>query len=111
MKLSTLAPELSPNSKIVMSAISEEVKWNKDREQIVRFADERLALSHPKVQEMIEELKDENHNLKQQLYIELGLFEKLVHISNMPFWKLGKLKQLIREHQSVATNMFKKVQS
>lgn len=44
-----MTPTLEPIvGKVVMSAISEDVKWRKDRKEIVRYADETMAFKQAK---------------------------------------------------------------
>lgn len=83
--------------KMVMTAISEEVKWRGDRDQIVRYADETLALQHPTVVKRMKELKTANYELKMQLSKEQDYFARLLNIANFHFWNLPKLKSLLRE--------------
>lgn len=89
-------------SKMVMSAISEDVKWREDREQIVRYADERLAMEHPKVREEIERLRYENRKLHERYFDEARLFEELAMLVSVPFWKIGQYKALIKAHGRLA---------
>lgn len=84
-------------AKTVMSAISEDVNWREDRDEIIRYADENLAVQHPTVTKMLSELKKENRELKQRLYEEQDYFRRLLQLSNFHFWNLPRLKQLLRE--------------
>lgn len=87
---------INKDKKIVMSAISEDILRSENKEQILRYADKYLALSHPAVQAKIDKLRAENLELQQKYLREVEYFHELLNLANIPFRNLGTFKQLLR---------------